>query len=383
MHHFLLASLAFLCCQPGDSSDPDMIGFLDVIYEPIKDVSYEYEGSLTIADPPDHMGVNSPSAKPYESFSGSFLFRADGSFKLESFQHQYPRNAKGQPVITTTKMASIDRRTVRYDEQRGIGGAKTKDSVFHETFAFGTSGHLFLVPYLKAFARYPEKRAMHTGTATVDGRTCEVFSFVIGPDYEKGSSEKNRTYRFFLDLERGGHAIRVEILKGSNLDVRIVDVVLERFKGDDGVQVWLPVRGRYEALVSQIGSGRGSRLTYVDYPTSSEVVSVIKRSLRINSGVSDDQFRLRFKDGTLIKDGITGKSIRTGREEAKRPENLVQAQQRLNGFIREAEAQGKEVTASSAAREGSWTSTTWIPWAVALGVTLLCGMVLVRQRMGA
>jgi hypothetical protein len=71
MHLPLLA--VFLCLIVQDSDAPDIAGILGSLYEPIDDVSFEFEGAFYMPDRKDPKGSsNSPSAKVYDQFSGSF-----------------------------------------------------------------------------------------------------------------------------------------------------------------------------------------------------------------------------------------------------------------------------------------------------------------------
>lgn len=377
----IVANIA-LIGQHQPANHPEIAALLDAVYAPLRDVSYEYEGTFVIADPPDHLGTESPLAKPYDAFSGSLSYRSDGAMKQETIHCQYPPSARpGEPVILKTRVATLKDVTTRYGEQAGLGAAERKKPTWHDYFTVASSGRLFLVHYLRGRSRAPDTLAVHEGTQSVEGQPCEVFSFVYGPDYLKGSSDRNMTERFYLDFERGGHAIKVEFHRGSKLEWRIKDVRLESFVAADGKKVWLPVYGRFEGLLSLADRKAGTPMVYVDYPTNQETISIMKGSVKINSDLSDEHFRLRLKDGTLIKDGVTGKVIRSGKDVDAPPENLAHAQERLQNQIRDAEAQGKEVTASSLARGGGWSSLTWVPWTVALVMTVGFCIMLVRQRM--
>jgi len=370
--YMILFAIFAISSSPAQDA-PDIAGILDSLYEPIQDVTFEFEGAFTIAGPDEPGGSNSPSVKPYDEFSGSFSFRRDGATKQESFHRQYPAHAKkGQPVISEIRMSTLKGKTIRYDEMGGTGSAETDVERFIDYFDFGSAGRLFLVRYLKAFARYPKKRVIHEGTADVDGHSCEVFSFVWGKDFEKPITDASGVERFYLDFQRGGHPIKVEICTGSRIEARIVGIKLESFQDREGHAVWLPVYGRYEA---------GDRVG--DPPTNTEIISVMRGSVRINAGLSDEHFRLRFKDGTPIKDGVTHKVVRSGKDVSEPPVNLAQAQEQLRRQIQEAEAQGKELRANSLARGGGWTNVTWLPWTVALLMTIVLCVMLIRQRMGA
>ena len=210
---------------------------------------------------------------------------------------------------------------------------------------------------------------IHESPVVIDGHNCEVFAFVTGKDPEKGIIDENIIERFYIDLERGGHTIKFEWCRGSRVLARIVDIRLEQFQDRKGRSVWLPVYGHFEA-----GEDLGR-------PMNTEIVSVMRGSIRINTGLTDDHFRLRFKDGSLIKDGV--REFRSDQAVAKNPVNLEQAEEQLRQQIREAETQEKELKATSLARGGGWSTMTWLPWTVALLMTVALCILLIRQRMRA
>ena len=195
MHLPLLA--IFLCFIVRGPDEPDIAGILGSQYEPIDDVSFQFEGAFYMPDRTDPKGSsNSPSAKLYDQFSGSFSYRKDGATKQETFHHQYPDPTKGQPIVTKKETATLNRERMVYTEQSGRGRAETEEERFVDYFEFGSAGRLFLLRYLKAMARYPKKRVIHEGTAEVDGHSCEVFAFIMGKEFEKSITDANIVQRF-------------------------------------------------------------------------------------------------------------------------------------------------------------------------------------------
>ena len=147
----LIFSLAL--AGPGSEPDlPEIASILDSLYEPIGDVSFEFEGTFYYPDPNDPKGSSSsPSAKASNRFTGSFSYRKDGATKQETFEHQYPDQGNGQPVVVEKKKATLKGKTTQYSRSGGGSGAKTEEEGVSDYFELGSAGRVFLVRYLKAF----------------------------------------------------------------------------------------------------------------------------------------------------------------------------------------------------------------------------------------
>ena len=59
--------------------------------------------------------------------------------------------------------------------------------------------------------------------------------------------------RYWLDVERGGNALKYELLDGPNLRMHTVDVELKLFRSNGGQVFWLPIRAKRESFLENVG----------------------------------------------------------------------------------------------------------------------------------
>lgn len=355
--------ISVLCtfCLTSEVNIADPPAFFDSLYSNIDDVFFEYEGYNKAKLPePENKGGSYWFDR--ETFSGSLLFRKDGSLKLESIHHrQAAPNLQIRKETIHKKISSFKVETIHYFESDNSRNAESKKSSFTDSIYPGSSTRIFMVPYLHALSRYPKTRLVHEGEANIDGHRCEIFSFITGKDYET-TSVKNAAgvTRFYLDMERGGHAIKVEDLDNNEISSRIIDVKLESFPIDDGERLWFPISATFESILTknippQIPFKPGTVITM-------ETFSVMQGSVKFNKKPTDKEFELRLKDGTLITEKIKDKKNREAAKSKSATLNLEQQQAKLKELIREGEEKGSEITAESLARGGGSPLMKWIPF---------------------
>ncbi len=143
-------------------------------------------------------------------------------------------------------------------------------------------------------------------TQEVDGHHCYVLDVkVAGEGIE---------YEIFMDVKRGFRPIRIiEYALGWNLKrkgiLRVVDdIQLEQF-GD----VWVPVSGVVKAYSWDSGES-----------TYAQDITITTKKVKVNSGIVDDLFVLKFEDGTEVWNDLTKTWYRAGEVDLEPvPDNIV------------------------------------------------------------
>lgn len=125
------------------------------------------------------------------------------------------------------------------------------------------------------------------GKEVIGGYLCHVLEGKITP-------EDFRHYKVWIDTERGFMPLKIEInIKGGDEIVAIYDsVVLQKYLEN----IWLPIEAAHH----------GRTPGYVEKMTTQEI--------KINQGISDDFFVLKWKNGTGVWDEIIGTPFRIGEE---------------------------------------------------------------------
>lgn len=366
-------------CYANETVIPDSQAFIDSIYDQTNDVFFEYEGIVKVrhSDDDEH-----PERAWFniDTFSGSILFRKDGATRLESYHSMIYPNSKR--FTRAYKLSELNGKGLKYVGRDDLQGAETFASSYMDTFHKGSASRVYLVPFIKALTRYAPHRLVHEGDAVIDGHKCEIFSFVMGKDYET-ISVKNAAlvFRFYLDMERGGHAIKYEMLLANEIVQQIVGVQLERFKTQTGDEYWFPVSSRFEGLITK--NSRSKDKYKPGTVINLENYSVMQSSIQFNKKPGDAQFKIKLKDGTLITDKIKNKQTRQGEKERRNSQTLEQAQANLIELIREGEEKGMEIKAGSIARGGGSSLMKWLPYTIGIvSATILAIAAFIYRRGG-
>ncbi len=188
------------------------------------------------------------------------------------------------------------------------------------------------------------------GWEDIEGHRC----LVLGHDpFSKAPYSKRWRQRYWIDLERGGHPLKMERYKGDQLLFRVHHVELARTNTADGAVVWLPMAGVADTFLWDD--------EYYDKPVNQETYRVVKGSVQINQNLPDSAFLMENADKTLhssLLDPVRKENeAQMERACAVRPRvdpEGVKAE--LDRRLAQAEEQASLLEASSTAR-ATWSKT--------------------------
>ena len=210
----------------------------------------------------------------------------------------------------------------------------------------------------------------------IDGHPCHVISFTFGA---VPSDIKNcLVERYWIDLQRGAHALRREQSENGKLMSRTT-VELKQFNASDrsGRKIWLPYHGIGEGYLF----GDSKKTTYEADPTQVTDTWLLPDSLKFPADLPNSRFSVKYKPGTPITDSLRQAAYQFGQDRRPPAKTPIEAQKRLEEHLAEADAQKDELKASSAARGGAgWAG--WLPWATAIGAVATLLVVLIRRGLG-
>ncbi len=201
------------------------------------------------------------------------------------------------------------------------------------------------------------------GWEDVDGHRCLRFQVDLIPEDTQHVSG-HHVVRYWIDLERGGHPLRVEqrVNDGPNgLEFRAFGIKLKHLPLPDGRRVWFPVEGRVESFLSTAGLTRS--------PVCFETYAVLDGTVRFNQNIPDDVFSLKSRAKLPETEQM---AKQRPRYELPPPrQDPVGIKERLDRVLVEADKQTKQLDASAPAAD-SWP---WVPQAglVAFGVLAIAG----------
>jgi MYXO-CTERM domain-containing protein len=193
------------------------------------------------------------------------------------------------------------------------------------------------------------------GWETVDGHRCLKVQLNDVP----GSPAPGYVfYRFWIDLERGGHPLKYEMVVNSEVRARIDGIKLERVEPPAQPPVWMPVTATVETFLW------GEK--HYSYPLFRETYRMINGTLQVNRKPADSEFVARPK----AEPPVNAKLL-TFRSEYERPfrTDPVSVQNRLDALLKEADAMSAQLDASAPAHAGQ--SPIWARTVVVGGVGLV------------
>jgi hypothetical protein len=347
----------------GDIPDKSVLtGLLEAAYAPTKDLSFEYEGKMTYpqggeSEIHDVHGL-------FDDYSGVISERRDGAVSVDI----YHRFHKRRPEIVRETIAILGERCEIYTrtvDQRGATG-QVVNAHYSRPEVSGSMSRISFANTLIGLLRDGNWSVIQEGFEEISGHRCIVvkFTFIL---------DNALMLRFWIDLERGGHALKYEMMQGKGVSMRAFNIKLEQFKDSHGQAVWIPVSGIWEAYGSIDGTvdGKG-RPVIGSEPTNRETYVVLRESVRVNTGLKDDRFSVKYRAGTLITDKLRRVQYQFGQtvSPGKKITSSYDAEANLKEQLRLADLQKDELKAASGERAGA-TWVDWLPWAAVSGSLVL------------
>lgn len=352
-----LATTLIMFMPAAEIADP--AAFISTLFNSIEDAQFEYEGTERVYYP-------SRNKWNIESkFSGSVLFRNDLSLKLEKISHIGGPDAASKTVVTM-KSSALSGRAISYSEMGGksVFSMETTESLINST-EFSISGlQLFLVPYLKYLSIDRSRKFLHVGQAEIDGVICEVIS--CGRSFIQNNEENadfHEERRFYLDMNRGGHPLKVEFLDSGEIYAKIFNVRLTDVATSDGKIIWMPIVAEHQFLTTKNNMETPGRSLKLGQPYRITNVTVLKGSFVMNQKPKDVDFILRDKHGNVItKKSVESKNAAVERnKKITKPMTTQEAQTLLEEALREGEAQRGQLKGQFEETSERGISTVWIP----------------------
>jgi hypothetical protein len=322
-------------------------------------------------------GGRPPSGKPPTQFQGLYALRAGtrqaGLLELYTNTPPNPPQHRSTSVLDGTL-----ERSDRPSESLLIDPKTKKPKAEH-----GGPGSLNGSPspqwisyfwYFSVYVQrdYPGMVFENLGWEDVGGRRC--FKVKLGS--LPGSKTTTVHKIFWIDLERGGHPLKVEAYHEGKLLHRVDGIELAQVPDVKGKKTWFPVKGE----INVYGSLRGE---YHDYPIARETYGVVLGSLQINLDLPDSAFVVHTKPRTELANAAGLKQanpVEAKPPTVERPKtDPASVKARLDAALAEADRQAAEVKASSPARE-AWSSVTIAQIVIGLAGIAMVGTALVWKR---
>lgn len=364
----ILIALSSICIS-ANVVITDKIAFFDNLYLTIQNISFEYEGQLSGAVPEGQRG-NGPVWFDNEQFSGRLLYRSNGAIRLESIHLTKSNPTENQTTKSIKKLLMMNGKSLKYHENINTASAEQDLSHTHDTWYLGSPMHIFTVPFLKELARYEKTTLIYEGKRDVGGRSCEVYTFLLGKGYETGKLTQTSNFdRFYFDMERGGHSILFEQSQAGQILVRISDIQLQQFRTNSGKQFWLPISGQYESFMPKSAQSTEYKVGSV---VNKLTLQIKPGTVRLNEGLDDAIFEIRDFQGALIKSDYKPKQVKPSVTVKGETTNEFELKSMLKERLKNMEEKGASVQARSVARGGEANESFMISFF--LGILGLTGL---------
>ena len=378
----ILIILALATTSPGAEPDVDAAQFarlMAALHSEVRDVSFVFEGS-DFRVPPGRTVAEALRAPDPENhgttYQGLYAYRDDGATLLDSFVNHYGTEEDDAELWTTHRTIAIyDQKksaVSRYPALRGEqpvvepGGAGSLNEN-------GSPERIVYYWYFKAFEQAGPAGYGYEfqGWEEVDGHRCLRVQF----DEMYGATDRppdRPVVRFWIDMERGGHPLKVVFTRGETIRMQSVGIQLDHLVLPGGERMWFPVSGRTETF-GELGRTRGKAVLIETY-------YVLDGTVRVNEGLPDRVFSVDYEGGLSETPALT-QARRGFRVPQPRmdPEGI---RERLESKLAVANAQADEIRATSPARR-AWNGTRVAQAVFAvLGISVLAygGIQMWRRR---
>ncbi|MGC8643130.1 MAG: hypothetical protein ACP5XB_24995 [Isosphaeraceae bacterium] len=369
------AIVCSLAAQQDGQIGPDHLDrILRGLHDKIQDVSLICEGTEETLQPEL---LDRQRTVRRRGFQCSYDYRSDSSARLDLYTYGDTADSLFQRQVR----ALLGRDLERYDAFPDQVRIASVTSAIGSPYSFNVLGSPSALVYMWYFrfnsGKFASMNYENLGWEAIDGHRC----LKVRMDFLPNMPANRRAYReYWIDLERGGHPLRIDNYHGNLMGIRTSGIELCEFKGKGRERIWLPVDGVRDTFVWKTAK-RG--LVRSEKAISRVTYHVVKSTVRFNQGLSDGYFRLRKKGEPLSARRPFDLSRKFDKEAKKPPavrSDPESVRERLDAKLAEAEKQAATLTASSRGR------TVWEPQVVVqatiavAGAGLLFGAWLVWRR---
>ena len=343
---------------------------IEAAHADIADVSFLFEGF----DAGFPEGTALETVKPGNGtvYQGVYAFRrsyANYATLLDRFLNELhqkpPLESHDTDAILRWNMLSVTRQPdfehKSTSESPGGGGTLNKP---------GSPERILYLWYFTAKRDLAAEGFVNQGWEDVDGHRCLRFQVDEVPR-ALNKSNRHSVIRFWVDLARGGHPLKVEYRDNdgpNGVSMRSSGIKLRQLPLPDGRLIWFPVEGRTESFLTTAGLTR--------QPVGLETYTVLDGTVRFNQNLSDEVFTLKANHKIPLTAEMLAKQARCEiPPDRQDPQGI---KERLDRIMVRADHKTEQLDAS-APGEGWWLGASQAGLIV-LGVVALAGVAVWKWR---
>lgn len=330
-----------------------------------KDITLVFEGRVNYPDQPE---------MPDAIYQGLYSFREDGATLLDV----YARSERNDLPLSRSTAAILNGELEEYTQtpdEGFVGREKAPGGAGVLNRPMSAERILFLF-YFKTLRNLNNYKYEFFGYKTIQNSLCANVRISLFPRsaLERMDPVRHQHLDFCVDLDRGGHPIRIERVRGGELQGRSTIESIQRIQLDGGEFVWLPTSGKFEQFtpLSSLGSSASRS------PTVVETYSVVNGSVRINQNLPDSYFSARREDANFydptLRDLQAELEAAKGDMVATDPRSV---QRVLDERLAQAEEQAEQLDASLPDASWTWLGVLQVVMGL-IGISLLLGLIVYR-----
>ena len=378
-----------LCAWSGTAagetmSARDFTQLVKGLHSEIKDVWFLYEGEGRVFG--KGQGAAGQPDDEVQSFQGTYAYRADGATLLDVFVH----SARTDVPYRRSTVAALKGKKEEIDRIPDSVSNPPKRVSNSSQGAFYRSmspERMLFIHYFHSFAAPADEDFVDEGWEEVAGHRCLRVKINLFPSagFKETAGAKMMWNRLWIDMERGGHPLKVELWRGSDLWGR-QEIELAEVPGPGGRRIWFPARGTSESFVGR-GREGGSLASVSSGPLARETLSILTSSLRFNQNLPDKTFSVNYNGGLhdtpeLKTQRLLFQSIKPPPQPKpeREPSDPESVQKRLDELLAQADKESERLDASSTVGTyRDWTLIGSIGLTGAGLIAVVCGLYFRRR----
>ena len=375
---FLLMTLSGVS-RDGEVSAEQFVRLMEAQTAPIRDVSYTYEGEMIWIGSAATLGI--PLERFGEKFQGISAFRSDGAELFDVYARSIVTPAPVSNYKVSHLKGTLQHLDLLPDQRkvnRGVGVMKSGGSP--GSLGGPNSPHVLFYYWLFAILKDPQAYGYRCrGWGDVDGHPC--LRVQLNPGWVAEPDDQNHSL-YWIDMERGGHPLRVDAIRNGQLSARVDQVRLQEVVTAGQPTVWFPFAARMEGF-----EWEG---TFHSKPVLRETIAVVHGSVVVNQGLADAAFAISDvgkpvkPEARKVREGT--RNLALTREFETTPiapeprSDPAGVRERLDQELAEADRQARQLEAQAPSREGWGGMVLAQTLLAAIGVSLLVGYGWFRRR---
>ena len=324
----------------------------------INDVELLYEGSVQLDN---SIKTQMNTSRNYH-FQGTFAYRKDGVSHIEldidktlfGGGHVISRYCTNNDKVFELNV-NPDKRIDNLNYSAKPGGIPSMNKP-------ASYLRMYFVPLL-GFSQhyYLDNKCTVIGWELIDNVKCLNVEFSQGPVVDK----------YWLDVSRGGNALKYELNVNGQPRYIVNNIVLEEVDSSGNDAIWLPIQ-------STVSTHLNRDLSYSPTPIYNEFYKILDGSILLNKSLPDARFTIDWNSTRKpsLVNGASKKSLKRGNT----PIDIKSLDNDLNSKLSIANEQSEQLTT----KDSSITSFTTLlqVTGIALGTIFLGAAVFLKWRNG-